>query len=118
MRAGELNRRISVERRVDTRDDHGQPIATWSRIGRIRPAKKFQMRGYERFTDVQYVGREQSEFWIRWATDLENLSPKDRIVYPVQEDPADSAIYEIMAVHEIGFREGFKILTARRSETT
>jgi head-tail adaptor len=117
VRAGELDRRIAIERRTDTRDEHGEPIATWSRIGKIRFAKKHQMKGYERFGNDQYIGREQNEFWVRWTTDLEDLSPKDRIVYPVTTTPANYQIYEIMAVHEIGLREGLKIMTARRSET-
>jgi SPP1 family predicted phage head-tail adaptor len=118
VRAGELNRRISIERRTDVNDEYGQPIPTWVRIGKIRWAKKFQMRGYERFANEQYVGREQNEFWVRWANDIDDISPEDRIVFPAQDSPPNSAIYEIMAVHEIGLREGFKILTARRSETT
>jgi head-tail adaptor len=117
VRAGELDRRIAIERRTDTIDDHGQPIPTWARIGKVRFSKKHQMRGYERFANEQYVGREQNEFWVRWTTDLEDISSEDRIVCPPQSNPPASAIYEIMAVHEIGLREGLKILTARRSET-
>lgn len=117
MRAGELDRRVSIERRVDTRDEHGQPIPTWTRIGKIRPARQFGMSGYERFGSDQYVGRQQTEFHVRWAQDLADLGPKDRIVYPPQSDtPSSNEIYEIMAVHEIGRREGLRIMTARRSE--
>lgn len=116
MRAGELDRRISIERRTDVRDAFGQPVATWTRIGEVRWAKRKPVRGSERYTADQFIAREQIEFWIRWTQDLASLNPKDRIVYPVTSTPADYEIYEIIAVEEIGRREGFKVMTARRSE--
>ena len=51
---------------------------------------------------------------------MASLSPLDRIVYPAEADgsppPADGAIYEIVAVHEVGRREAIRIVTARRAE--
>lgn len=117
MRAGKLDRKIQIERRTDTRDDHGQPIAVWTRIGTTRWASYGPVSGAERFIADQFVAREQVEFQVRWASDLDDLNPKDRIVFPITSGTAsDSQIYEIMAVHEIGRREGLRIITARRSE--
>jgi hypothetical protein len=47
----------------------------------------------------------------------------DRIVYVTYDittspsDPVEFEYYEIIAVHEIGRREGFRIITVRRTET-
>ena len=116
MQAGKLDRRVRIERRTDTRDQYGQPIPTWAMIGKERWAQKSPLYGTERFISDQFVSREQVEFTVRWARDLEDLNPKDRIVYPVTTAPTDSQIYEIIAVNEIGRYEGLRIMTARRSE--
>lgn len=116
LQTGKLDRRIAIERRVDTLDDHGQPIPTWSRIGKVRWGSVFPVDGTERFIAAEFVARQQTEFKVRWATDLADVNPKDRVVYPVSTSPANSDIYDIMAVHEIGRREGLKILAARRSD--
>lgn len=116
MRAGTLDRKISIERRTDTRDDHGQPIPTWTRIGLTRWSSVAPVQGSESFVSDQFVARQQTEFVVRYSSDLASLSPLDRVIYPVTTTPADSEIYDIVAVHEIGRRQGLRIVTARRSE--
>lgn len=115
IKAGDLDRRISVQRSTPTDDSYGEPIPSWAQIGRVRWARYRPLSGQERFAADQFIAQEQVEFTIRWSTDLEDLNPKDRIVYPA-EGSANSTIYDIMAVHEIGRREGWRILTARRAE--
>lgn len=117
MKLGKLDRRISIQRKTDTRDAHGQPIPTWEQIGRQRWAGYSPTSGSERFVSDQFISRQQTEFQVQWASDLASLSPLDRVVFPYSTEPADADIYEIMAVHEIGRREGLRIMTARRSET-
>ena len=117
MKLGKLDRRISIQRKTDTQDVHGQPIPVWTQIGRQRWAAYYPVSGDERFISDQFVGRQQTEFQVQWATDLADLSPLDRVVFPYSTSPTDSDIYDIMAVHEIGRRVGLRILTARRSET-
>jgi SPP1 family predicted phage head-tail adaptor len=114
--AGSLDRLISIERRTDTRDSHGQPIPAWSRVGRRRWARYRPMWGTEVFASEQFISRQQIEFLVRWSKDLADLGPLDRVVYPAKTSPSNSEIYDIMGVHEEGRREGLRILTARRSE--
>jgi head-tail adaptor len=117
MKLGKLDRRISIQRKTDVRDAAGQPIPTWAQIGRQRWSAYYPVAGVERFISDQFVGRQQTEFQVQWAQDLASLSPLDRVVFPYSSSPDDSEIYDIMAVHEIGRREGLRIMTARRSET-
>ena len=117
LKAGELDRRISIEQNTPTRDAHGEPIASWSRIGRVRWARYRPLLGAERFGGDQFIAQEQVEFLVRWSLDLAALSPTDRVVFTVTDDtPEAQTIYDIMAVHEVGRREGLRIMTARRAE--
>lgn len=122
LQAGTLDRRVSIQRKTEARDAHGQPIETWSQIGRPRwaamaPVDRLAERT-EQFASRQFIASEQIEFKVRWTRDLQDLSPEDRIIYPITSNPEDWQIYEIMTVHEIGRYAGLSILTARRSETT
>ena len=113
----ELDRRISIERNTPVRDTHGEPIGVWARIGKVRWARYRPITGDERFGGDQFIASEQVEFTVRWANDLADLNPKDRVVYPaVTGTPEAQTIYDIMAVHEMGRREGLRIMTARRAE--
>lgn len=116
MRGGTLDRRISIESRTDTRDDHGQPIPSWSRIGRVRWANVRPVSGFEGFRAEQFIARQQTEFLVRYSSDLADLSSLNRVVFPVTSTPTDNEIYDIKAVHEVGRREGIRIVTERRSE--
>lgn len=116
LKTGSMRWKISVERRTDTRDDHGQPIPTWTRVGLTRWAKVAPVSGNERYAADQFVARQQTEFTVRHSSDLASMNPMDRVVYPVTASPTDNEIYDILAVHEVGYREALRIVTARRAE--
>lgn len=116
MRAGNLDRRITLQRKVVTQSSTGQPIETWSSLTGNRWASVRPVDGDERFTAPQYAAKQQVEFRIRWSSDVADFTPLDRILYPADSsDP--TAIYDVLAVHELGRRDGFLIVTFRRSDT-
>ena len=114
---GTLDRRVYLERNTPAPDNSGDPIPVWSRIGHARWARRSPVAGDERFTADQFIAREQVQWTVRWAEEIADLSPGDRVVYPTTATPTDSEIYDIMAVHEMGWRVALNIITARRSET-
>lgn len=116
LKTGELNRRISIERNAGTQDASGEVTPSWDRIGRERWARLTPVAGTERFIAEQFVAREQVEFLVRYTTDLSDISPLDRVVYPANDTPVSSQIYDIMAVHEVGWKESLRIIAARRAE--
>lgn len=118
MKAGNLDRKVSIQEKTETRDAAGQPIETWEQIGVPRSAQRLPVSGSERFTADQFIAREQVEWRVRWSADLADLNALHRVVYPVTTSGTvpDSRIYDVMAVHEIGRREGLRIVTARRPE--
>lgn len=113
---GSLDRRIRLERNVPAQDLDGALTENWERIGHVRWARRAPVGGAERFISQQFIAREQVQWTVRWAADLADLAPADRIIYPTTEDPSDTEIYDILEVHEMGWREGLVIVTARRTE--
>ena len=125
MRGGRLDRLITIQRKTATYSGSGAPIEAWAAIGPARRAASMTpVRGDERFSGPQLVGQEQIEFRIRNSADVANLTPQDRIVYPAlsedspEDEPDTRQIHDILAVHEIGRREGLQIITMRRSDVT
>lgn len=118
LKTGGMKWKISIERNTPVRDGVGQPIESWERIGLKRWAGLAPVNGNERFISDQFIASQQVEFTVRYTQDIAAISPLDRIVYPATEDtPVASQIYDILAVHEVGWRESLRIITARRAET-
>lgn len=121
MRAGRLDRRIDIQRKTVTQDNAGQEVETWAALVSRRAASVGPLRGEERFSSEQFIAKEQVEFRVRYSQSIADLNPLDRVIYPALEgspplDPSNSQIYDVMAVHEIGRREGLIIRAARRAE--
>jgi head-tail adaptor len=117
MRAGKLDRRVVVQRFTATSSPSGEPVEAWTAIGLARFAAKAPVTGIERFGSAQLEAKEQVEFQLRWADDLANLAPTDRIIEPASDasDPIpERSIYDIFAVLELGRHEGLRVLTMRR----
>lgn len=123
MRAGRLDRLITIQRKSVTQDAYGQEIATWTALADRRAASVTPLRGEERFTAAQWMAKQQVEIRVRWSASIADLNPLDRIIYPALEvdvspldEPLEHEIYDIIEASEIGRREGFKISAARRAE--
>lgn len=123
MRAGRLDRLITIQRKTVTQSDSGAVQETWADIVTRRPASISPVRGDERFNAPQTVANQQTEFRIRYSNDVANLNPGEyRIIYPAlsADSPNESAIesrrYDILSVDEIGRREGLKIIAVRRPD--
>lgn len=127
MRAGSLDRRITIQRKTTTESASGEPIETWSNLVVRRPASMRPVKGEERFTSAQEVAEDQIEFRVRHSAAIADLKPLDRIIHPAltTEQAADSSyaipvrsIHDVLAVFELGRREGLRIITSRRADVT
>jgi len=110
VRAGRLDRLISIQRKSVTRSNTGQEIVSWVSLATQLPASVAPLRGDERFNGAQIVSQEQFEFTFRWFSAISDLSVKDRIAYPSNDSPGVDQVYDIVQVGEIGRREGFKVV--------
>ena len=100
MRAGDLDRRITIERVTITYSETGEPIETWNTLA-TRWAQVQQQSGREFFSGVQTVSERRVSFRIRW---LEGLTVLDRVV-------CDSAVHDIQEVRRLGRKEGVELHT-------
>lgn len=125
--AGKLDRKITIQRKSSTLSDSGDPVDTWTNISVRRSASMWPFRATEGFANPEETAYEQIEFRIRYSTDVADLMPQDRVIYPAltTAQAADvgyvipgRSIHDVLGVLEIGRREGFKIITQRRPDVT
>lgn len=129
MQAGRLNRLITIQRNTQTSGEDGHPSDSWAAVGALRRHASLRpLRGEERFTAPQFVATEQVEFRIRYADTVAELTPLDRVIYPALTEAEFGSspvfviptrrMYDIIAAHEIGLREGVQIFASRRADVT
>jgi hypothetical protein len=122
MRAGHLDRLVTIQRKTESITDEGGVTENWSTLLLRRPASYRALRGDEVLGGDQRVGREQVEFRFWWSADIAGLSVNDRLIYPAlqADSPAPDAesgrLFDILAVHEVGRREGVLVTAARRAD--
>jgi head-tail adaptor len=122
MQAGKLDRQITILRKTETLSSTGDPVDVWAPIVRRRAASMWPLRSTERFSTPEKIATDQMDIRIRYSSDVADLTPLDRIIQPalvVDEDPEDAparTVHEIIAVQEMGRREGLKIITERRPD--
>lgn len=124
MRSGNLDRLIDIQRKAVSQSESGEPIEAWANVVARRAAQYRPLRGDERFSDPQIVARGMVEFRVRYSSSIADISPLDRVIYPAMNDesppPAPDAtrVHDIVAVQEIGRREGLQIIARRRMDAT
>lgn len=108
IRAGRLDRRIDIQERVVSQDDFGSEVISWSTIATVS-AEKIENNGQERFQTAQFVGKTSRSFRFRWSNAVKVVTVLHRIVF-------DGVAHDIVAVREIGRREGIMVDCTARSE--
>jgi SPP1 family predicted phage head-tail adaptor len=105
VRAGLLDRRVTLERRVEVIDPSGQavlhfvPVATvWARVE--------PLGGREGFGQEQWVATGDLRFTVRWRDDV---TPLHRVTYA-------GVPYDVVSVAEDGRREALLIVARGRAE--
>ncbi len=106
MRARSLNRRIRFEAEVDKKTASGQVKGEWTAFGPDVWCSYQPRRGREQYTADQRYAEVECQFRIRF---LEGLTPKHRAIF-------EGRTYDIIAVLELGRRDGFIVLAESRSD--
>lgn len=101
MRAGLLDRRITLQRKTVVQSDSGQEEVTWIDIATVW-AQKVELRGNERFTAKQITGNSILTFRVRWSLAVSQVNVEDQIIYK-------ELTYDITDIREIGRHEGLEI---------
>jgi SPP1 family predicted phage head-tail adaptor len=103
LKAGKLDRRITIQRINDTGDSND----TWSDVA-VLWATKRDVRATERFAERQTIAEIDVVFTIRYPSFP--ISPdKNRVAY-------GGRTYDITGVTEVGRREGLELSAVARAE--
>ena len=108
MRAGAMDRRITLERFAETRDEYNEPVRAWSPLA-TRWASYEPLSDGERFRASETAANASARFVIRWSTAVADLNPRDRLVF-------EGKTFDIVHVKEVGRRKGLEITAAARAD--
>lgn len=105
MRAGDLDRRITIQRAVTVQDSLGQPVSTWTDLVTVWAKVDWREGGESIEAGEQRSAKQAVLFTVRW---MRLLDPQHRVLF-------EGRAYEIDDVQEVGRREGL-ILTSYARE--
>lgn len=105
LRAGDLDRRVTIQRAAVLTNDLGEEVPTWSEHATVW-AQVVPVSDGERWRAAEVGAAVTTRFRIRWGF---GVTPEDRIAY-------DGRIYDVTGVKEIGRREGQEITASARAD--
>ncbi|MFM0326087.1 phage head closure protein [Caballeronia glebae] len=70
MRAGDFNRRITIQAKQSTTDELGQPSTSWVNVAVDVPANLLASTGKEYVASGEEISKAQVSMRIRWRTDI------------------------------------------------
>lgn len=103
-----MDRRITIRRATTTTNDFGETVESWSDLATVWAAKE-DIRDGERFAAQQVAAEITTRFRTRWSATVADVNPKDRVSF-------DGRAYDVVAVKEIGRREGLEITARARAD--
>lgn len=100
MKAGPLDRRVTIQRYTETRDEFNEPIMTWADLATVS-ARVVQQSGREFLSADQTQAERRVLFRLRW---IDGVTVLDRVSYT-------GRLHNIQDVKELGRREGLELMT-------
>ena len=104
--AGNRNRQVTIERFTTTQNTHNEEVQTWE-THKVRMAAMKPAPGTERFESAETAASAPMHFFFLWEPDLVDV--EDRLSF-------EGRTFYVVAVEEIGFREGYRVLATARTE--
>lgn len=112
MDAGSLDRRVTLLRAGTVTDDYGDEVDGFTELATVwasvRPSP-----GTERLASAENAATAPTVITIRYGRGVADLSPRDRIEYPV----GSGRMFDIKSVVELGRRDGLQIAAVGRADT-
>jgi len=108
MQAGQIDRRITIQRATVAQDATGQEVSSWSNLATVWAGKQ-DVSDTERIASAEVQATITTRFQIRWSSAVADVNPKDRLIYA-------GKTYDISAVKEICRREGLELSAAARAD--
>lgn len=108
IRAGQLDRRITLQRATVTRDEYNNPVETWEDLRTVWAGFE-PIRDGERFRAGERAAEASARFLIRYSSQVADINGKDRLTMR-------GTVYQITHVKEVGRREGLELTTVSRGD--
>lgn len=102
MKAGKLDRRITISVKTATRDTYGAEIIGWSTLATVW-AEILPLSGREFFVASQFVPEAELKIRIRFREDFDETA---KISY-------NNTDYDILHIAEIGRQDGLEIIVKK-----
>ena len=111
MRAGRLDRRLTIRRATRTQNALGETVETWADVATVWASKvdKATAEADARGSGEARAATITTHFRIRWSTTTAAVTPLDRVFVGGRE-------FDVTGVREIGRREGVEIMATARAE--
>ena len=108
--AGQLDRRITIQRYTSTQDSFGGDVQTWTNLTTISAAR-MDVNDSERLAAEQVNSSLMSRFKVRSSITTRSITPSDRISY-------DGGIWDIHGIKETkeGRKRFLEITAAAQSD--
>lgn len=100
MTSGALDRRVTVERAVETNTGKGVTLV-WSELMTVWASRK-DISDAERAASGKVQGSVISRFIVRWSPSMAGIKPKDRLI-------EGGLTFEIRGIKEVGRRQMLEI---------
>ena len=108
MRAGDLNRRITIQRVSVTQDEYNNDVETWEDFCTVWASYEPLSDG-ERLRAGERAAEASARFQIRHSSQVADVSAWDRLLF-------GCVVHNISHVKEIGRREGIELTTIARAD--
>jgi head-tail adaptor len=103
LKAGSLDRRLTLRRRqAGAKSGFGTPSTVWADLASDIACRRTPLLDAERTRAAQVGATVTDRFVIRWARAWADVNPKDQLV-------CEGVSFNIVAVKELGRREGLEI---------
>lgn len=109
MRAGKLDRRVTIQVRSVAQNSVGEEVESWGTLAEVWAGIEPQ-QAIQRFAVNQLLSEVSQVFRVRWYEWGSTIDPNQhRLVYR-------DRVYDIQGVFEIGRREGLQIACKARQD--
>ena len=106
--AGDLDRRITIQRATVTVNEFNEEIETWGDLTTVW-AKRRDASAAESYRAQEVGAAITARFTIRWSTTVESVNSRDRLSF-------DGRLYNITAVRDVGRNRWLEIDAVARAD--
>lgn len=106
--AGELDRRVILQRATKVRDAENELVETWAEFANVAASKR-DTSGRKALANGEIVATALTWFKIRWSPEVRDLSAQDRAI-------CEGVTYEVTEVRELGRREALLFSGVKRAD--